>query len=89
MTEKLQSLTAPTGAKIIGTYEIFYGVAFIDGASQPTNDGAELDLHFNGTTDVDWNTQTPVRQNGERLFVDENNRLWQESQLTLSVENPK
>lgn len=75
------AVRAPDGAAIVGTLERLSGVAILTSASV-CEDGT-LELAYEGTTDVWWNDQTTVHEAGERVFVDEHDRPWRESQLLL------
>jgi len=76
-------LYAPNGSVIIGTAELIEGVARIRGALAPSAGRARFELQYEGSTDVDWDSQTTRTRERKRLFVDEDGTLWPEDELTL------
>ncbi len=83
-------LRAPNGKRLIGTLETIPGIAMLAGEIGPSD---LEDIPYEGTTDLDWNSQKPVYKedaNGEmhRVFVDEASDLWRQDQLVeMEVEN--
>jgi hypothetical protein len=71
---------SPDGYIIVGTLESLQGCATINRDSfKEEGDGFAFD--YSGTTEVWWNAQKTITQDGERLFVDENGEAWKESEL--------
>ena len=72
----------PTGKELAGTLEAFdWAVALTTGVSREI-DGT-FEPGYEGTTDIDWNTQHTVYEDGQRVWVDEDNRLWREHELVF------
>lgn len=69
---------SPEGNEIIGTLERIEGVAR---AEVSLTRNGRLKVEFLGDTEVDWNSQTTKTQNGERLFVCSQRKVWSESQI--------
>lgn len=75
-------LYSPKGTLIVGTYEKVPGVAKIDPESiRKDPNSREYDFNYSGETDLDWDYQKTQREDGERLFVDENWGCFKESEL--------
>lgn len=79
----MAKLYGPTGVAIRGTLDQVPGCALLDLATVRRNDRGELEFEYEGETTIFWNDQTTQRQDGERLFVDEADNVWRESQLEL------
>jgi hypothetical protein len=77
----MRQLVSPDGCRIVGTAEIIFGVALILGADEPGEGRARFTLHYQGGTEVDWDSQTTRTEQRERLFVDEDGMTWRESQV--------
>lgn len=72
---------SPTGSTIIGTLERITGTAF---ATVTQNRTGKVQIHYDGETHIDWDSQTTeTALTGERLFVDEAQRVWSESELVF------
>lgn len=69
---------SPEDNEIIGTLEVIEGVGRAE-VSLMRN--GRLKVEFLGDTDVDWNSQTTKTQNGERLFVCSQRKVWRESRV--------
>lgn len=69
------SYTAPDGAPIIGTLETIKAVSRIVGIK------SNGEPEYEGTTDIDWDSQRTDLVLGEIVFVDEKNRPWFFDQL--------
>ena len=65
----------------MGTLELLKGVAGVTGVMK--GEGPELELTYEGSTDIWWNDQKTKREAGERLYVDRDDLVWRESQLML------
>lgn len=76
-------VTSPSGSPIIGTNDLVRATAYIEDGSFRFLDG-KLDFEFIGDSDVDWDSQSTTRINGERTFVDEEGDVWLESQLIIT-----
>ena len=69
---------SPEGNEIIGTLESVQGTA--RAAVEFTSDG-KLAVEYSGETEMDWDSQRAKTEDGERLFVCSQRKLWRESQL--------
>lgn len=78
------SAVSPEGNEIIGTLEVIEGVAR---AEVSLARKGRLKVEFLGDTEVDWNSQTTKTQNGERLFVCSQRKVWRESQVKNATRN--
>lgn len=67
--------TSPDGSPIIGTLETIKAVSRIVGI-KPSGEP-----EYEGTTDIDWDSQRSYMPFGEKVFVDENNNIWMFYQL--------
>jgi hypothetical protein len=74
---------SPEGNLIIGTMEVVEGVAL---AEITIGDHGELNVEYSGETEVDWNSQTSKIEEGERLFVCSQRKLWRESQVMQATQ---
>lgn len=73
-------LESPDGTRIIGTYDTIPGVALILGAIR--TDNGDLDPDYVGETEVIWDGQeTETDDEGFRLWVDENYKLYRTDEL--------
>ena len=79
----MAKLFGPTGVAIRGTLDQVPGCALLDPESARRNDTGALEFEYEGETTIFWNDQTTQRRDGERLFVDESDNVWRESQLEL------
>ena len=74
---------SPEGNEIIGTLEVVEGIARADVVLARSG---RFKVEFLGDTDVEWNCQTPKTQNGERLFVCSQRKVWRESQVKRATQ---
>ena len=74
---------SPEGNDIIGTLEVIEGVARAE-VSLARN--GRLKVEFLGDTDVDWNSQATKTQNGERLFVCSERKVWRERRVKTATQ---
>lgn len=76
-----KKMVSPDGTRITGSYERIYGVAQIidfDDEGEP---------NYEGTTDVNWDSQETIMRHGERVFVDEDGDEYLEGQCKLVDED--
>lgn len=71
---------AGTFQPLEGTYERLWGTASVSGARR---EGTELELDYAGETFVEWDGQRTVKRRGVRVWLDENQNEYLESQLVL------
>ena len=69
---------SPEGNEIVGTLEIVEGTAC---AKVSLTRNQRLRVEYGGETDVDWNSQRTKTDQGERLFVCSQQRVWRESHV--------
>lgn len=80
---RLVPRTKPT-VQILGTVEIVYGVCGITNVKPRTGPRDRFLFDYDGTgTQVNWDSQTTVAQNGQRLFVGDDGNHYTEDQLEL------
>ena len=72
---------APDGKEIVGTLEQVFGIARITSVVQNEED---VEVIYDGQTDIDWNTQKSMTMFGERLYLDEDQRVWREDEIVFS-----
>jgi hypothetical protein len=72
---------SPNGDEIIGTLELIFGVAKINGATKDEHDGIQID--YAGDTEILWDSQQTEEINGERIYVCEAGKEWKESEIEL------
>jgi hypothetical protein len=80
----------PTGKQIVACREMLFGTANLRAILAPVP-GKEAEIEYADQTDVDWDSQRPVRRRRKvagqfqkvRLFVDESGDLWLEDVLIL------
>jgi len=70
---------SPEGNDIIGTLEMIEGVALAEVTL--AGNGRRLKFEFRGETEIDWNSQATKTENGERLFVCSQHKMWRESEV--------
>ena len=67
---------SPNGDLIVGTLEVVYGVALINGIDE------EGHPDYAGETKLDWNDQRPARDaTGERIWICDMGQEWRFDQL--------
>lgn len=86
MDERFKA-TAPNGKAIIGTVETLQAVAHLVAVTR--GEGGELEVEYDGSTDIEWDTQATLRRDGERIFLDEEHNEWKESDLTFTPSEDK
>lgn len=80
---KLQS---PKGHDIVGTLESIQGVAIMINEGV-TDEGDHFEFDYEGTTDVQWDSQkTDLTVGGARIFVCDEGLTWAEDELVLVEE---
>lgn len=80
-------LISPAGTEIASIREVLRGNAAIHENSFWIGEDRELHFHYADETDIDWNSQEPILQAGERVFLDEEGEMWFQSQCTLHRDN--
>jgi hypothetical protein len=71
-------LISPKGKKITCALDIIEAGAKIKKA---TVKNGRLDITWEGSTEVFWDTSKPMKSKGERLFMDEDFDLWTETEV--------
>jgi hypothetical protein len=74
---------SPTGKEIIGTLETVPGIAFCTFTDSPTGPVSQ----YSGETEIDWDGQESLQENGRTLYVDKNGDVWTENQFTFIRED--
>lgn len=74
---KLFRLIAPNGEPIIGTFEQLNATAYVQGFTR-TKKGWEPE--YEGDTDMDWDSQEPIRRRGKLVVVDADGNTWSEKE---------
>lgn len=74
-------LISPHGSEIIGTLETIIGYAAFQ--EPKLDENGKIDFEYSGETEINWNEQKTVERDGGRVFVDEDGREFNESQLKL------
>ncbi|MGH7972625.1 MAG: hypothetical protein ACREIC_28260 [Limisphaerales bacterium] len=69
---------SPEGNEIIGTLDFIDGTAL---AEVKIDTDGKLMLEYCGETQVDWDSQRTKTEDGERLFVCSEHKVWRESQI--------
>jgi len=70
---------APNGKAIIGSFDSIKAVAL--GKLQRKDRYAEPKMEYCGETDVWWDEQEQIFEDGEGLWVDEDHLIWKTSDL--------
>lgn len=84
----MAKLYSPNGAEIIGTSDIIPATARIINSGVTQNADGTFEFGWSDAgTDVHWDDQETVTENGERLFVDDAGETWRESELVLEDED--
>lgn len=78
----MRAFSKTTGYEVIGTVERMTGVAGISHGSF-TRTSSGLDFDWSGTTDVDWDNQTTLRNEHGRVFVDDERNEVNETDIVL------
>ena len=69
----MAKLCAPDGTLITATRELIPGTCDLNPYGDITrNADGTLDFEWCGETEIDWDGQETVEENGERIFIDEN-----------------
>lgn len=84
---KFVELFCPDGHPIRGTLEKLEGTALVIGAYDKGK-GEELDIEYEGTTDMSWDSQQSVYESLERVWVCSEGELFRESQLVKKRPKP-
>lgn len=75
---------SPTGSPIVATAEMVPSNAAVWPDSFTRNAGGQLQFDHTGESDVFWDSsETRESLTGELIFVDQDGKLWPESQLQL------
>lgn len=74
---------SPEGKRIVGTYDRIPGTALADTFYV---EGGKVIPEYKGETDVWWDGQEVVEDDGEALYICENYETWGESQLLFEEE---
>lgn len=79
---------APNGSQIIGTLEQLSGRAEIAADSFSKDPGIDGGVQFEwqGGTEIFYDDQETVVEDGERIFLAEDGTEWPENQITLREE---
>jgi hypothetical protein len=77
----MKQFYAPNGKKIVAIIEMLRATADIAGF-EPDGEPSYI-----GNTEVDWNSQEPVRKDGGRIFVDESEGEWPEKDCEAREES--
>lgn len=78
---------APNGKQITDTAETVLCTARTNGI-EPDGKGG-WDPAYTGYTDVNWDTQTTIKREGQRIFVDELGGEWPEKALKVRWFKPE
>lgn len=84
--KKTYILTAPTGARILGTAETVPGVALIQNAQPIAGNPDGFTFEHEGETKIEWDAQETRTLDGQRLWQDDTGSLWLERELKLIEE---
>lgn len=80
---------APSGKKIVGTYDKVPGVALAYTYYRDPVDG-HVEAEYEGETKLRWNDcEAQYATNGQRLYVDEDDGLWAENEIEWLPESKK
>ena len=83
MKESMNALS-PEGNKIIGTLDVVRGTARADVDLGATG---TLNIEYMGETEVDWDSQETKTQDGERLFVCSQRKVWRENEVVRATQS--
>ncbi len=83
MKESMKALS-PEGNKIIGTLDVVRGTARADVDLGATG---TLNIEYMGETEVDWDSQETKTQDGERLFVCSQRKVWRENEVVRATQS--
>lgn len=70
----------PTGKRILGTLEEIQGRAEVSCLTRDQKTG-HIGIHHGGYTEIFWDGQMTVEQNGQRIWLDEDGEEWPENEL--------
>jgi hypothetical protein len=76
-------LLTPSGKAIQGTLEVIQGCAKVGTVSGRDPTTGLLEFDYGSETDLFWDGQETVQQDGERVWIDVDGDEWRESQLLL------
>ncbi len=83
MKESMKALS-PEGNKIIGTLDVVRGTARANVDLDATD---TLNIEYLGETEVDWDSQETKTQDGERLFVCSQRKVWRENEVVRATQS--
>src|SRR5256885_13081817 len=81
-TKESMKAVSPEGNKIIGTLDVVRGTARADVA---LGSNGTLNIEYQGETEVDWDSQETKTENGERLFVCSQRKVWRENEVVRAT----
>lgn len=76
----MKEFVSPQGNEITGVLEKIPGIASINIESASLEDGC-LQFDYAGDTELQWEKHEIVRQDGQRVFVDDDDNEFTEDQL--------
>ena len=83
MKQSMKALS-PEGNKIIGTLDVVRGTAR---AAVDLGATGTLNIEYLGETEVDWDSQETKTQDGERLFVCSQRKVWRENEVVRATQS--
>src|SRR6266705_2826016 len=83
MKESMKALS-PEGNKIIETLDVVRGTARAD---VDLGVKGTLNIEYLGETEVDWDNQETKTQDGERLFVCSQRKVWRENEVVRATQS--
>ena len=72
---------SPEGNEIIGTLDVVRGTARADVALRSDT----LNIEYRGETEMDWDSQETKTEDGERLFVCSQRKIWRENEVVRAT----
>ncbi len=82
-TKESMKAVSPEGNEIIGTLDVVRGTARADVA---LGANGTLNIEYQGETEVDWDSQETKTEDGERLFVCSQRKVWRENEVVRATQ---
>ena len=84
----MYAISKKTGLQVIGIVEHVEGVAGLMDDGFSLDGEGKLAHEHDGGTNMNWDSQVPLLDNGERIYVDEGKNVVLESDVGLSKTEP-
>ena len=74
----------PTGRRVVSRVDVVHGFALFDGAQRQA-DGS-IEHAWTGTTEIVWDTQEALVENGQAVYRDEDGTEWDAKDISWQTD---